>query len=125
MRIPPRSHRRRSRGLLPNSGWRAIARTMTGIHTRARRGYSGGMAAPDSITPNPRRFSIRLPRPLWIGLATAALVVIAGILRVVIPAYRQQVAIREIRRNRGEVPTERAGPEWLRDSLGDERMKVF
>ncbi len=32
--------------------------------------------------PEPRRFSIRLPRPLWIGRATAVLVVVAVVVVV-------------------------------------------
>src|SRR6185436_18909014 len=33
--------------------------------------------ATDLITPDPPRFSIRLPRPLWIGLAAVVLIAIA------------------------------------------------
>ena len=51
------------------------------------------------ITPEPRRFSIRLPRPLWIGVA--AMVVVGGVgLRIGLPIYWQQAAIREIKRMR-------------------------
>jgi len=40
------------------------------------------------------RFSIRLPRPLWIGLLAASLVVVAAGIQFVVPIWRQQAAIR-------------------------------
>src|SRR5579864_4726420 len=36
------------------------------------------MVATDPVTPETRRFSIRLPRPLWIGLAVMLFVAEAG-----------------------------------------------
>ena len=53
------------------------------------------MSATDPTLPELRRFSIRLPRPLWIGLAAIVLVVVAVGLRVGVPIYRQQVALWE------------------------------
>jgi hypothetical protein len=57
--------------------------------------------------------SIRLPRPLSIGLVTVVLTVVAVGLRIGIPIYRQQVAVQEIERLGGWVFTEPRGPEWL------------
>jgi hypothetical protein len=83
-------------------------------------------ATPLSAIPSvPRRFSIRLPRPLWIGLTTAVLVVVAVGLGVVLPILRQQVAIREIQRLGGEIVIQNGGFAWLRSRIGDEQMKYF
>jgi hypothetical protein len=76
----------------------------------------------------PRRFSIRLPRPLWIGVASGVLIVAVVGLQIGLPVYRhwrQQVAIAEIHRRHGIVLLHRGGPGWLRRWLGDERMNVF
>ncbi|MGE5195678.1 MAG: hypothetical protein ACM3U2_24565, partial [Deltaproteobacteria bacterium] len=79
-----------------------------------------------NVTPrDPRRFSIRLPRPLWIGLAATVLVVAAAALHLGMPIYRQHVCIREIERVGGVALTFPRGPEWLRDRVGDERMRLF
>ena len=84
------------------------------------------MAIPaDHITLDPRRFSIRLPRPLWIGVAAVVLVVVAIGLQFGLPIYKQQSAIREIRRLNGGVEMRPRGPEWLRNRVGGERMKPF
>jgi hypothetical protein len=77
------------------------------------------MAATDPMTAEPRRFSIRLPRPLWIGLATVALIVVAVGLRIGVPIYRQNVAIREIERLGGKVERRARGPNWLLRTLGN------
>lgn len=42
---------------------------MTGIHSDARPRYPDDMSADAPVAPNPRRFSIRLPRPLWKGMS--------------------------------------------------------
>lgn len=65
----------------------------------------------------PGRFSIRLPRPLWIGLAAIVLTVAAVGLGVGIPIYRQQVAVREIEELGGWVFTAPRTPEWLYEFL--------
>jgi len=44
-------------------------RFVTGIHPSTRPRYPDGMAAADPVTADPRRFSVRLPRPLWLGVA--------------------------------------------------------
>src|SRR5262249_35477104 len=67
----------------------------------------------------PRRFSIRLPRPLWIGSVAGVLVVVAVGLPIGVPGYRQYVAIREIEEVGGRVETYARGPEWLRRQFGD------
>src|SRR5262245_58764324 len=77
-----------------------------------------------TATPNPppvtrHRLAIRLPRPLWIGLATAALIVLNLLLRLTMPIYRRHVAIQEIEQTGGTVSTEFEGPEWLRIRLRD------
>ena len=69
--------------------------------------------ATDPVTPEPCRFLIRLPRPLWIGLAAVVLVVVGVGLRIGVPAYRQQVAIREIERLGGRIDRPSQIPFWL------------
>src|SRR5262249_16039420 len=59
------------------------------------------------------------------GLSTVVLVVVAIGLRFGVPIYQQQLAIRDVERLRGSVPTEHVEPERLRDWVGDERMKGF
>ena len=92
---------------------------------RIRRGYSDGMSATDPMTPEPCRFSIRLPRPLWISLSTFMLIVVATAIGIGAPIYRQRAAFREIARLDGLVITESRGPEWLRERLGDHWREVF
>jgi hypothetical protein len=83
------------------------------------------MSTPAPITPVPRRLSIRMPRPLWIGLSAVGLVVVVLGLGIGVPIYRKHVAIRENERLGGRVWTEHSGPAWLRSCIGDEAMKVF
>jgi len=66
-----------------------------------------------------------VPRPLWIGVATIVMVVIAVGLRFGLPIYRQRLAIREIERLGGVVETQDGGPELLRGWIGDSRMSIF
>jgi len=47
---------------------------VTGIHLCIGRGYSHGMSPP---SPEPRRFSIRLPRSSWIFVATFVVIALA------------------------------------------------
>jgi hypothetical protein len=76
-------------------------------------------------SPEPRRFSIPLPRPLWIGLAAVALVGVAIGLQVGLPIYRQNLAVQEIERLGGKIGSFQPGPEWLRNWVGKDRMKLF
>ena len=62
-----------------------------------------------------RRFTVQLPRPLWIGLTTVVLFGAAVGLRFGVPIYRQHVAIREIELLGGAVSTTPGGPEWQRE----------
>src|SRR5260221_5208354 len=83
------------------------------------------MAATDLITRERRRVSIRLPRPLWIGVATVVLTSAGFGLRFGLPFYRQHVAIREIKRLGGRVEMRPGGPEWWRRCIRDERLEDF
>ena len=76
-------------------------------------------------TPETRRFSIRLPRPMWIGLAAVGLAIVAAVLRIGVPIWQQQVAIDEIGRAKGSIQIRKGGPLWLRDFAGDALMKPF
>jgi hypothetical protein len=75
--------------------------------------------APNVPVPECRRFLMRLPLPLWIGLGTAVLVVVT----IGMPIYRQYAAIREIEKLGGQVEMRPRGPNWLRNSMGKEWMK--
>ena len=71
------------------------------------------MAATNSNIPDSRHFSIRLPRPLWIGLAAAVVVFVAVGLRIGLPIYRQSVAARKVEQLGGWAVTRPAVPAWL------------
>jgi Leucine-rich repeat (LRR) protein len=83
------------------------------------------MYATDPVTPEPRRFSIRLPRPLWIAISAMALVVVAVGLQIGAPIYRRNAALRELERLDANVEWRPQGPRWLRERVGDDRMKLF
>ena len=53
------------------------------------------------------------------------LIVVASGLYFGIPVYRKQMAIWNIERVGWVVDMTKAGPDWLRSVLGDERMKLF
>jgi len=72
---------------------------------------------PDPTTPGNVCYSIRMPRPLWIGLATTVLIVVSLGLRVGLPMYRQHIAVAEVERLGGVVFTQPCGPEWLESLL--------
>src|SRR5437868_6805323 len=64
-------------------------------------------------SPEPRRFSIRQPRPLWI-VSTAAFLIVASLgLWIGAPIYRQRVAIRKFEFAGGRVVTVKNWPGWL------------
>src|SRR5262245_33008136 len=83
------------------------------------------MATTDPTTQGTSRFSTWLPRPLWIGLTTAALVVTGVGVQIGLPIYRKHAAIQEIRRLGGFIDSHRQGAKWLRDRVGDQWMQVF
>jgi hypothetical protein len=83
------------------------------------------MLTTDPISPEGRKISIRLPRPVSIGVATGVLVVVTVAVRFGLPIYWRQLALNEIQRLHGSTQTTRGGPSWLRKLIGDERMKVF
>jgi hypothetical protein len=97
---------------------------LIGIHSDSRPRYPDGMSATDSINSERRRLSIGLPRPLWIAVAIVVLIVVAVGLRIGIPIYRHQAAIRQLQSIGGVVVTERGGPAWLRRWIGDKRMQI-
>src|SRR5262245_32887268 len=82
--------------------------------------------APDSPIPSePSRFAIRRPRSPWLGIMAGVLIVGGVSLRIGIPLYRQEIAIREIERFQGSVKTRQRGPNWLRALVGDKDMELF
>src|SRR5262245_39526744 len=55
------------------------------------------MSSPDvSPTPEPPRFSVPVPRPLWIFLATVVLAIVTVGVQVALPIYREEVSKRAI-----------------------------
>jgi hypothetical protein len=68
---------------------------------------------------------LRLPRPLWITLATVVLVVVGVGVRLGLPAYRQREAIRAIREHGGEIEFRRSCPEWVQRCLGNDGTEAF
>src|SRR5262245_20153996 len=83
------------------------------------------MPAAGANIADPSRFVLRLPPPRWIGVATLVLIVVAAGLRISVPIYRQRAAIQEIERAEGKVQFMAGGPDWLRQRIGNERMKYF
>lgn len=80
---------------------------------------------PDPTTgkpPRPRRW---IPVSVKMFAAVLGLLLLGSLLRIGLPIYRQQAATREIERLGGNFGTKRGGPEWLREWLGDEWMKLF
>jgi hypothetical protein len=81
--------------------------------------------APNHSPPEPRRFSIWLPRPLWIGVA-AVVLALAGVgARFGLPLLRKQLAVTAMEQAGVRVTTVKGGPDWLRRWAGDERMRPF
>jgi len=75
------------------------------------------MPGTDPTPSDPRRFSISLPRPLWIGVAAIVLLVVACGLHFGVPIYRQELAVCEIERLGGFVETyplpRKPLPTWM------------
>jgi len=82
------------------------------------------MADADPIVFASRQFSSRVPRPLWIGVGTVALV-FGGLALIAVRYYLQGVAIREINAVGGSVETRPRWPDWLKERLGDERLRPY
>lgn len=80
-------------------------------------------ASPIPEPADPRGFSIPLPRPMWIFLATVVLVVVAVGLQIGVPVYRHKMAIRRLQNLGGVVVTEKGGPAWLRRCIGNKLMR--
>jgi hypothetical protein len=73
--------------------------------------------------PEPRRFSIWVPRPLWISVAALCIGVAVGGLAW--PIVQQEMAVRNLLHRRSFVKTIDCRPSWLRDWLGDVRVRGF
>jgi hypothetical protein len=82
-------------------------------------------ASANATHPTSRRFTVRLPRPLWIGLVTLLLIVMSVGLRLGLPIYRQHAAVRAIQRLGRDVTLRTRCPQWLRDRVGEERANLF
>lgn len=80
---------------------------------------------PTSPIPGPRRVSLPLPRPLWIGLATGALIVASVGLRIGLPIYRRHVAICRLESAGAVISTYQIRPKWLRELLGPQLTRPF
>jgi hypothetical protein len=98
---------------------------VTGIHYATRPWYPDVMSTP---SPEPRRFSIRLPHWGWCLLATIFLVIGFVGLSVWLPWYREQVLIQEVEKQGGSIETEIDAPEWLLKLIGERlitNLRVF
>jgi hypothetical protein len=71
------------------------------------------MVTTDSTTLAPRRFSIRLPRPLWMGWAVFVVLVGAVGLGFGLPIYRQQMAKEALKERGAYIESDYHGPIWL------------
>jgi len=80
------------------------------------------MATTDPLPPEPRRFSIRLPRPLWIGVAAVVMAMLVIGLKIGLPIYREQTALREIQRLGGSIVMHPRGPAWFQRLVESERL---
>src|SRR5262245_11531899 len=68
---------------------------------------------------------IRLPRPLWIALATGMLVVTAVGVRVGMPIYQRHAAIRTLEQHGAYIEMVDATPDWVRHWAGRELSVIF
>jgi hypothetical protein len=80
------------------------------------------MATTLAISPKSR---IWPPGPFWIGIVATVLATVAAVLALGLPLYRQFVAVCEIENAGGTICAAKRPPGWLRQRLGDERMKYF
>jgi Leucine-rich repeat (LRR) protein len=75
------------------------------------------MAPTDPVIPEPRRFSLRLPRPLCIGVAAMAMLVASFGLRFGLSIYRRLSAMRDLESAGATVDTYPLRSKWLRDPV--------
>ncbi len=64
-----------------------------------------------------RRLRLKVPRPLWLGVVAALLILLAVVLPVWLPYARAQKTAALLRDAGFDVSLERRGPEWLSDWL--------
>src|SRR5712692_8080788 len=83
------------------------------------------MSATGPIAPEPHRFSIHLPRALWVFLAAVVLVVGAVALPLGFRMYRHQAAVRKFREMEAVSSYYSGGPRWLRSWLSDDWLERF
>ncbi len=69
------------------------------------------------MQPEERRLRLKVPRPLWLGVIAALLIVLAVVLPVWLPYARAQKTAALLRDAGFGVRMERRGPEWLSDWL--------
>lgn len=77
------------------------------------------------MSPDARRLSFRLPRPLGCIVGGAVILLLVFAFRIALPFYRQEVAIAEIQRAGGFTSILSGGPDWLRKRLGPRPMQYF
>lgn len=68
---------------------------------------------------------LRLPPVRVLVVVTMLLAAGTVFVTVVLPYRQQMAAIEHIEEHGGSIETEPVGPEWLRDLVGEERMKGF
>jgi len=70
-------------------------------------------------------FAKRLRRWVWFYVATAVILAVSFGVHFGLPVYRQQQVLDEVARLGGWAGAREGGPKWLREKLGNERMKGF
>jgi hypothetical protein len=80
---------------------------------------------PSSLPPEPLRCSIRLPRPLWIGVAAAVLIVVVIGLQFGMPILQRAAAIRHLESIGGDVTTVPRDFIWLHRWINPRRRALW
>lgn len=80
---------------------------------------------PDPTAGKPSRARRWIPISLRMFVATLVLIGVGSSLWGAVAGYRQHLAIREIERLGGRVSMQTTGPNWLRNLVGDEWMRLF
>jgi hypothetical protein len=70
-------------------------------------------------------FAKRMRRWVWFYLAAAVILAVSFGVHYGLPVYRQQQVLDEVARLQGWAGAREGGPKWLREKLGNERMKGF